>query len=125
MVQQIYKDLLKADKKTEHLVLARLFKKVFGRALRTTEWGHLRKLINLYGAETAYWAILNSMNIDASGRPLVYVSKVCIGMLREGAKQRKVDTSHAITLALLHSIKAYKQPDWEKILDAKATPTRS
>ena len=125
MVQQIYKDLLKADKKAEHLILARLFKMVFGRSLRTTEWGHLRKLINLYGAETVYWAMLNSMNIDASGKPLAYVTKVCIGLLQEETKRCKVDISHAITLALLHSIKAYKQPDWEKILDAETTATRS
>lgn len=125
MVQQIYKDLLKSDKKTEHLILARLFKMAFGRSLRTTEWGHLRKLINLYEAETVYWAILSSMNIDASGKPLAYVSRVCIGLLREQAKQPKAGISHADTLALLHSIKAYKQPDWEKILDAEATPTRS
>lgn len=125
MVQQIYKDLLKADKKTEHLILSRLFRRVFGRALRTTEWGHFRKLINLYGAETVYWAVLNSMNIDASGKPLAYVTKVCIGLLQEEAKRRKVDISSAITLALLHSIKAYKRPDWEKILDAETTATRS
>lgn len=125
MVQQIYKDLLKAGKKTEHLILARLFREAFGRPLRTTEWGHFRKLINLYGAETVYWAVLSSMNIDASGKPLAYVSKVCIGILREEAKQSKINISYAATLALLRSIKAYKQPNWEKILDAKATATRS
>lgn len=125
MVQQIYKDLLKSDKKTEHLILSRLFRKAFGRALRTTEWGHFRKLINLYGAEIVYWAILSSMNIDASGKPLVYVSRVCIGMLQEEVKHSRMSVSCAATLALLYSMKAYKQPDWEKILDAEATATRS
>lgn len=122
-VQQIYQELLRGSKDNYHLTLSRLFRLAFGRNVREPEWGFLRKLINMYGPDTVYWAILNSSNIDASGNPLVYVSKVCIGMLRVASKERDVGLLEKETEETLSSMKSYKRPDWENILDGKAPAT--
>jgi len=88
-VQDILQQLTNSEAATHHLVIANLFNMVFGRRVRTTEWGHLRKLINMYGAETVYWAMLNSSHIDATGKPLIYVSRVCTGMVKDQSNDMK------------------------------------
>jgi len=104
-VQDVLQKLMNSEASTHHLVLAGLFSMVFSRKLRTTEWGHLRKLINLYGSETVYWALLNSSHIDASGKPLAYVSKVCIGMIRDRANDtRQIDSLRALTIETLREL---------------------
>jgi len=115
--QDIYNELIANDGGAEHLVLAKLFSLVFGRNVRAKEWSFLRKLINVYGAEIVYWAILNSSNIEASGPVLVYVSKVCVGLL----KSQVVDTIQVDcdTVRLLEELNAYEQPDWDNILESE------
>lgn len=113
--QVIYKELMVAPETTHHLVLAKLFSLVFGRRVRSKEWGHLRKLINIYGAEVVYWAILNSAKIDGSGAPLVYVSKVCTGLLQNETKESKSELSLK-TPALVQEMLEYESPNWDEIL---------
>lgn len=116
LAQKIYIKLQESEESSHHLPLSTLFKSVFGRKLRTTEWGHFRKLINLYGSEIVYWALLASSNIDSSGKPLLYVTKVCVGMLKETAQtQPHEDTA---TKELLEELRNYERPNWEEILDA-------
>lgn len=82
-VGEMYKRLRDATEETHHLVLASHFKKIFGRKLRRNEWGHLRKLIKLYGPETMFEAMLMSSNINSEGSPLSYIAKVCIGISKK------------------------------------------
>lgn len=115
--QEIYSRILTTDEKSHHLHLASLFKLVFNRDLKVIEWGHLRKLIRIYGSEVVYWALLGSSNIRDTGAPLSYVSKVCTGVLKDDAEPSS-DTSvlEKETELLLDSIKSYEKPDWETIL---------
>jgi len=104
-VQDIYTRLMESEEGSYHLVLANLFNMVFGRKVRPTEWGHLRKLINLYGPETVYWAMLSSSHIEATGKPLVYVSRVCIGMVKDRANETShTDKLRADTIRLIREL---------------------
>ena len=115
--QEIYNRILTTDEKSHHLHLAGLFKLVFNRNLKTSEWGFLRKLIRIYGSEVVYWGLLGSSNIRDTGNPLAYVSKVCAGVLKNQTEP-SIDVSvlERETNVLLDSVKNYEKPDWENIL---------
>jgi len=118
--QEIYKRLLKADKKTYHLILAELFQMVFGRKVKTSEWGFLRKLINLYGAEPVYWALLKSSAIDSSGNPLLYVRGVCVNTLQQQVMDATIASFSDLTTEtrkLLEVTRSYQSPNWRAILN--------
>lgn len=117
--QEIYTRLLVSGS-GKHLILAELFKLVFNRALKPTEWGFLRKLIKLYGAELVYWSILNSANISNTHNPLAYVMKVCIGTLKREIVSVSSDKKSLSrqTQNLLNEMTCDALPDWESILNA-------
>ena len=117
--QEIYTRLLVSGN-GEHLILAELFKLVFNRNLKPTEWGFLRKLIKLYGAELVYWSMLNSAGISNTDNPLPYVMKVCVGTLKRetiftGSDKASLSRQ---TQALLNEMTCDALPDWESILNA-------
>lgn len=115
---EILQKLRTVDKETHYLLLANLFKLAFGRKLRTAEWGHLRKLINIYGSELVYWAVLGSVGIDAERKPLAYVTKVCSGMLKELIQPAPLMIQRETQL-LLDEFAEYEPPDWDAILGDK------
>lgn len=111
-VQQLFVRLQSSNSKNRHLILGEVFNLAFSRRLRTHEWGFLQKLISLYGKETVYWAMLCSSHIDSANNPLGYVSKVCMGLIKEELKEVAVFADDGI----LAELKKYKQPDWDKLL---------
>jgi len=106
--QGIYKRLINTETKTHYLILANLFELVFGRKLKNTEWGFLRKLIRIYGSEMVYWAILSSARA-AGDTPLVYVASVCKGMLREAVTPTLDTTLETDTKKCLAELKKIKE----------------
>jgi len=102
MISKLYKEMQQDGKK--HLVLARLFSAAFSRRLRTTEWGFFRKLLNLYGADILFWALLSSAHLTDTTSPLSYVSKVCSNMSRE-ILERPQTTTYIETQKRLAEIK--------------------
>jgi len=117
---EIYARLLNSSDGNVHLVLAELFRLVYNRGVRKSEWGSLRKLIRIYGAEVVYWATLHSANANSSGNVFSYISKVCIGILNEKSeKSVTVDCRlEEDTKSLLKSFRDYVQPDWSEIVGA-------
>jgi len=85
---------LNQNEKGSHLILARVFSEIFGRKLRNEEWGWLRRLIKLYGSETVFWALLSSVGISNTNKPLAYVSKICINWLADGVEEAYRDTAN-------------------------------
>ena len=112
--QTIYKELQKAKKCSDHLLLARLFTLVFNRRVQQKEWGQLRKLIRIYGADVVFWSILSSSNITG-GNVFAYINKVCSGNVA-AATTHIPQHGIAETQKLLDEIRAYEQPDWSSIL---------
>ncbi len=116
-VYELYSKLKKAESGSRYLVLAKVFETVFGRKLHQSEWGFLRRLIKLYGAETVFWALISSFSIDSKGTPLKYVATVCRNTAQEQLETQPRGVSQELS-ELLDYMKNYKQPDWEKILNA-------
>lgn len=113
--QEIHKKLESSKEDTHHLVLSALFNLVFGRKLRSNEWGFFRKLLRIYGSEILYWALLASANINSDTTPLVYVSKVCSGMLRESVSVPAGDTcTEDEALRILAELQK-EQDEWRKL----------
>jgi len=115
-VQELYVKLTNTATESQHLVLSDVFRITFNRSLRASEWGFLRKLMRLYGAGIVYWALIKSSNIQDRGNPLTYVSRVCIGMLEEEAKQLASVSRIEETKRLIAELRSYKRPNWEEIL---------
>jgi len=115
-VQELYVKLTNTAAESQHLVLSDVFKMTFNRSLRASEWGFLRKLMRLYGAGTVFWALIKSSNIQDRGNPLVYVSRVCIGMLEEEAKQLASVSRIEETKQRIAELRSYERPNWEEIL---------
>lgn len=125
-VQELHDQLEKAEEGKRYLVLSRVFNTVFNRKLRRNEWGMLRKLENLYGAESVFWALIGSFHIDSSSTPLKYVASICRNTVKEDIvenESREIDNSELEKL--LKYMEDYKQPNWEKILDASGETTQA
>lgn len=114
--QKLYKQLIETEEKSRYLVLAKVFKEVFGRKIRRNEWGFLRKLVNLYGSESVFWGIMSSINISSEGTPLKYVATVCRNTTKEDLEDSPIAMSHELH-DLLEYMRNYRQPDWEKLDD--------
>ena len=114
--QELYVKLTNTATESQHLVLSDVFRITFNRSLRASEWGFLRKLMRLYGVGVVFWALIKSSNIQDRGTPLVYVSKVCIGMLKEEARQLASVSRIEETKQLIAELRSYKRPNWEEIL---------
>ena len=109
---------LQEASKDEYLILAKLFKLVFGRDLRITEWGFFRKLVNIYGYEIVYYALLGSVHISGTGTPLAYVSKVCMGILQEQTTEPTLATPGVeATKKIIDHLKSYTPIEVEDELD--------
>jgi hypothetical protein len=69
-------------------------------------------MIKLYSPEVVYWAILSSAHIrSSSSSPLNYVTKVCIGMLREDLEgDEQVAHSNDLT-DLISELQSEKKAD--------------
>lgn len=118
-IQKLFARLQTSNSKNRHLILGEVFNLAFSRRLRTHEWGFLQKLISLYGKEIVYWSILNSSHIDSTNNPLAYVSKVCIGAVKEELKENRLFVNSPV----LNELKNYKQPDWNKELGGEDAPS--
>jgi hypothetical protein len=110
--QEIYLRLKESDSSTDYRILAELYNMVFGKSLKKSEWGRFRKMIKLYSPEVVYWAILSSAHIrSSSSSPLNYVTKVCIGMLREDLEgDEQVAHSNDLT-DLISELQSEKKAD--------------
>lgn len=117
--QELYEQLENTKDDKKHLVLAKVFRTVFNRDLKSKEWGFLRRLQKIYGSDTVFWALLSSFHIDSSGQPLKYVTAVCKGMAKEEAERPKSVVKFGFD-GLLDYMEDFKRPDWEKILDASS-----
>jgi len=110
--QEIYLRLKASDSSTDYRILAELYNMVFGKGLKKSEWGRFRKMIKLYSPEVVYWAILSSAHIrSSSSSPLNYITKVCIGMLKEDLEEdNSVFHSHDLT-DLISELRSEKKAD--------------
>ena len=113
---ELYDQLREASEGKKYLVLSRVFQLVFNRKLKSKEWGFLRKLQNIYGADVVFWSLISSFHIDSSGNPLKYVAAVCKGNVKQALEEKEfIGTDFD---GLLEYMEDYEKPDWEKILDA-------
>lgn len=116
IAQELYVKLVNTKVESQHLVLSNVFSEIFNRSLQSSEWGFLRRLMRLYGPEVVFWALLRSSNIYDKGNPLAYVSRVCIGLLEDAAKQPTSYSRMEETEQLLLELRSYERPNWEEIL---------
>ena len=124
-VQELHDQLEKAEEGKRYLVLSRVFSAVFNRKVRRNEWGMLRKLENLYGADTVFWALISSFHIDSSSKPLRYVASICRNTVKEDIEQMDNRLNNGEFNELLKYMDEYVKPDWESILDASSETTQS
>lgn len=83
LINEYYNQLL--NSKSPHLVLAKIFRQLFSRELRKSEWGQLGKLTNLYGKWTVLEAMIRAaMNSNfLSDSPWGYFTSICITISKE------------------------------------------
>lgn len=122
--QKLYKELMQTEEKSRYKVLAHLFSIVFERKMRNNEWGFLRKLRKLYGAEVVFWAMLSSSSINADKNPLRYVSSVCANMLKEELGASKTRPNANLD-RILNYMRNYQKPDWGNEQDANGEAAKT
>ena len=83
LIEIYYDKLMKT--KTPNIILAGIFRELFNRDLKKSEWGQLGKFINLYGKFIVLEAFIRaSINIGFdSSSPWGYFNSICLSISKE------------------------------------------